>query len=226
MDKKLRGVKWLFCENCSAVLTTISTFKSNCLDSLALLQELLKHVEDKGEEAETSFEDVEPDKLEVKVEVDSEWDEDEQDSDLDQESEGEHDSNEDQDNIKDEEDEEGDGEQGKRRTTIKQVRARRKRKLRDGEEREKNCHKCTECDKAFPRPANLRNHFLKKHRNAKHCKYCQKAFEDEEEFNNHMEMEQKRLIVKKEKQQKLHVCEVCGLTTKFRSNLVKHMDTQ
>lgn len=111
--------------------------------------------------------------------------------------------------------------------TVKKIpRSKRKRRLRNGEEKEKNCHKCPECDKAFPRPANLRNHFLKKHRNAKHCKYCQKAFEDEEEFKNHMEMEQKRLLIKKEKQQKLHVCEICGLTTKFRSNLVKHMDTQ
>lgn len=103
---------------------------------------------------------------------------------------------------------------------------RRKRSKKDRQSLGKNCHICKECGKGFPRPANLRNHFLKKHRGAKHCKYCQKAFENEEEFNAHMKMEEKRVKLKKETCQKIHVCEICGLTTRFRSNLVKHMDTQ
>lgn len=103
---------------------------------------------------------------------------------------------------------------------------RRKRSKNREKQLGKNCHVCKECGKGFPRPANLRNHFLKKHRGAKHCKYCQKAFENEVEFNEHMDMEEKRVKIKKETCQKIHVCEVCGLTTRFRSNLVKHMDTQ
>lgn len=105
----------------------------------------------------------------------------------------------------------------------KKSRGRKKKRLKT--DKEKNCHKCTECDKAFPRPANLRNHFLKKHRGAKHCKYCQKAFEIDDEYLEHMKMEEERIKLKKNQRQKVHVCEVCGLTTRFRSNLVKHMDT-
>lgn len=231
VEKKIRGLRLLFCESCAEVLQTIKTFKTTCLDSLVLLQEIL----DERKATAESDDDHDP-TIDVAVKIEMETDSDDS---YDEDHDSEY-------NPGDEEYDDKEGLGGALDASqnldfmnfeggavkmepsehhIKRLEKMKRKRRRSSDGREKNCHKCSECDKAFPRPANLRNHFLKKHRNAKHCKFCQKAFEDIGEFEKHMAMEDQRMKAKKMKQQKLHVCEVCGLTTKFRSNLVKHMDT-
>lgn len=211
VEYKIKEIPIAFCEACANLLETLKNFKTTCLQSLNLLEELIaeKRVEEKRYSTEN-----EP---EVKVEIES---------DNESELELEEDRSSDEEFVPDIKTEiiEPDEEYNPDSPIEEKPRLKKRKKLRkDGE---KNIHVCSECGKKFPRPANLRNHFLKKHRGAKHCKYCQKAFETDEEFIQHMEMEEERVRVRKELHTKIHVCEICGLTTKFRSNLVKHMDTQ
>lgn len=208
----------MFFQSCCSLLETLKNFKTTCLESLQVLEELIS--EKKAEESKYEED------LPLKVEVQSETsDDDDDDEDMEERSSDEEFIPDIKAELKDEEYLEMNEDEDEEDATNKAKRRKRSRKdrlLATG----KNCHVCKECGKGFPRPANLRNHFLKKHRGAKHCKYCQKAFEDEDEYNSHMEMEEKRVKMRKETCQKIHVCEVCGLTTRFRSNLVKHMDTQ
>lgn len=245
----------MFCQNCADLLETFKNFKQTCYSSLDILVELLQTKATVGKidfpsltgetidklEPMLMGDDYDQDNVAVKVEPIFASDDDNEESDR-ESNDGDDDyvpGEEVAEYIEDEEDEKSDsnaeeseedesslGDESKAGNTDKKTKKsgnRRKKRLKG--DKEKNCHKCTECDKAFPRPANLRNHFLKKHRGAKHCKYCQKAFEVNDEYLAHMKMEEERMKVKKTQRQKVHVCEVCGLTTRFRSNLVKHMDT-
>ncbi|XP_063696468.1 myoneurin-like [Culicoides brevitarsis] len=216
IESKVKEIPIAFCDPCCNLLETLKNFKTTCLESLNVLEDLIS--EKRAEEQKYD------EQLPLKVEVES----DESDVEDDRSSSDEEFIPDIKAELKEPEDEEflemnDDDEDDEQQPKAK--RRKRNKKDRTTTSSGKNCHICKECGKGFPRPANLRNHFLKKHRGAKHCKYCQKAFEDEEEYNAHMDMEEKRVKLKKETCQKIHVCEVCGLTTRFRSNLVKHMDT-